>query len=116
MASHDGPPETSSHSSVFIQLLFSPSFPALLAEISAPMRQEPLLSMRGDSQCLCCAVLQKLKDATPLTQPMRYVGIENVRRYYEHVRLPDRLCVLGDSAAAFNPVRAHSCHCLPRLC
>ncbi|CAL5222755.1 g5166 [Coccomyxa viridis] len=49
-------------------------------------------------------VWEKLKDATPLTQPMRYVGIENVRRYYEHVRLPDRLCVLGDSAAAFNPV------------
>ena len=43
----------------------------------------------------------------PLTQPMRYAGTENVRRYYENVRLPDRLCVLGDSAAAFNPVSAN---------
>ncbi len=70
--------------------------------------------MRGKSQRLCCALLQKLKDATPLTQPMRYAGTENVRRYYENVRLPDRLCVLGDSAAAFNPVRAQFCHTLFR--
>ena len=52
-------------------------------------------------------LLQKLKDATPLTQPMRYAGTGNVRRYYENIQLPDRLFVLGDSAAAFNPVRTH---------
>lgn len=52
------------------------------------------------------SLLQKLKDVRPLTQPMCYVGTSSVRRYYENIRLPDRLFVLGDSAAAFNPVRA----------
>ena len=37
---------------------------------------------------------------------MCYAGTSNVRRYYENVKLPDRLFVLGDSAAAFNPVRS----------
>jgi hypothetical protein len=37
---------------------------------------------------------------------MCYAGTSNVRRYYENVKLPDRLLVLGDSAAAFNPVRS----------
>lgn len=65
-----------------------------------------LLQLAGQSSS-SCVLPQKLKDAIPLTQPMRYVGIENVRRYYENVQLPDRLFVLGDSVAAFNPVRAH---------
>jgi len=50
-------------------------------------------------------LLQKLEDAKPLTQPMCYAGTSNVRRFYENVKLPDRLFLLGDSAAAFNPVR-----------
>jgi len=53
-------------------------------------------------------LLQKLKDAKPLTQPMCYAGTSNVRRFYENVKLPDRLFVLGDSAAAFNPVRCQT--------
>ena len=59
----------------------------------------------GTSAQLWVRLLQKLKDATPLTQPMRYGGTSNVRRYYEDIPLPDRLFVLGDSAVAFNPVR-----------
>ena len=51
-----------------------------------------------------CTALQKLKDANPLTAPMCYAGTSNVRRYYENIRLPERLLVIGDSAAAFNPV------------
>ena len=53
-----------------------------------------------------CTVLKKLKDAKPLTAPMCYAGTSNVRRYYEKIRLPERLLVIGDSAAAFNPVSA----------
>ena len=54
---------------------------------------------------LDCTALQKLKDAKALTAPMCYAGTSNVRRYYESIRLPKRLLVIGDSAAAFNPVR-----------
>ena len=60
--------------------------------------------LRGAVCSLDCTALQKLKDAKPLTAPMCYAGTSNVRRYYENIRLPERLLVIGDSAAAFNPV------------
>ncbi len=35
---------------------------------------------------------------------MCYAGTSNVRRFYEHTQLPQRMIVLGDAVVAFNPV------------
>jgi len=86
-------------------------FEAILSCVYCHLSPSKCNGMRPSSICMSAAaysrmlLLQKLKDAKPLTQPMCYAGTSNVRRFYENVKLPDRLFVLGDSAAAFNPVR-----------
>lgn len=47
---------------------------------------------------------QAIKDAEPLTRAFSYSGMTNLRRLYEDIKLPDRLAIVGDSLAAFNPV------------
>ncbi len=47
---------------------------------------------------------QAVKDAEPLTKPVAYSGMTNLRRLYEDIPMPGRLAVVGDSLAGFNPV------------
>ena len=46
---------------------------------------------------------QAVKDAEPLTRPVAYSGMTNLRRLYEDIPMPGRLAVVGDSLAGFNP-------------
>ncbi len=46
---------------------------------------------------------QAVKDAEPLTKPVAYSGMTNLRRLYEDIPMPGRLAVVGDSLAGFNP-------------
>ena len=49
--------------------------------------------------------VQAIKDTEPLTQPMIYSHMTNLRRLYEDIPMPGGLAVVGDSLAGFNPVR-----------
>lgn len=49
--------------------------------------------------------VQAIKDAEPLTQPISYSQMTNLRRLYEDIPMPGGLAVVGDSLAGFNPVR-----------
>lgn len=50
--------------------------------------------------------LQIVKDAEPVTSPVAYAGMTNLRRLYEDIPMPAGLAVVGDSLAGFNPVLA----------
>ncbi|CAL8461958.1 g1489 [Coccomyxa elongata] len=45
-----------------------------------------------------------IKDAEPVTSPVAYAGMTNLRRLYEDIKMPAGLAVVGDSLAGFNPV------------
>jgi 2-polyprenyl-6-methoxyphenol hydroxylase-like FAD-dependent oxidoreductase len=45
--------------------------------------------------------------AEPLGRPRPYRDTANRRRFYERVRMPDGLLVLGDALSAVNPVHSH---------
>lgn len=47
---------------------------------------------------------QAIKEAEPVTRSFAYSDMTNLRRLYEDIKLPNRLAVVGDSLAAFNPV------------
>ncbi|CAL8461959.1 g1490 [Coccomyxa elongata] len=47
---------------------------------------------------------EAIKEAEPVTRSFAYSGMTNLRRLYEDIELPNRLAVVGDSLAAFNPV------------
>lgn len=53
----------------------------------------------------CFGAVQAIKDAEPLTQPISYSQMTNLRRLYEDIPMPGGLAVVGDSLAGFNPVR-----------
>ncbi|KAK9909265.1 hypothetical protein WJX75_009736 [Coccomyxa subellipsoidea] len=49
-------------------------------------------------------VYEAIKDTEPLTQPISYSQMTNLRRLYEDIPMPGGLAVVGDSLAGFNPV------------
>ena len=49
------------------------------------------------------ALVQLMRVAKPLFDPVAYRGATNRRRYYEEVALPRNLVVLGDAVCTFNP-------------
>ncbi|BDA41321.1 Putative epoxidase LasC [Coccomyxa sp. Obi] len=49
-------------------------------------------------------VHQVVRDAEPVTSPVAYAGMTNLRRLYEDIAMPAGLAVIGDSLAGFNPV------------
>ena len=44
-----------------------------------------------------------MRHATPLFDPISHKGATNKRRFYEEVKLPRNLVVLGDAVCTYNP-------------
>ena len=62
------------------------------------------ITILSRSEGLHALAVQAIKDAEPLTDPVAYSGMTNLRRLYEDIPMPGGLAVVGDSLAGFNPV------------